>query len=77
MVGSPRFLTSLRAGEALRKIVQILEYDFNRDMVLIFGDDFLTEVFLERFADNEYKFTEPATNSIENRIVHDGLAIGT
>ena len=77
MVGSPRFLTSLRASEALRKIVQVLEYDFNRDMVLIFGDDFLTEVFLERLADNEYKSTEPATKSIENRLVHDGLAIGT
>ena len=33
-------------------------------MVLIFGDDFLTEVFLERFADNEYKFTEPALEKV-------------
>ena len=75
MIRSPRLLTSLGAGEALRQVVQVLEHQLHRDMMLIFGKDLLAEILLKRLADHKDQLTESAANRVEDRVIHDGLAI--
>ena len=46
--------------------MNILEYNFYRNMVLIFADYLFTEILFEILTDNKYEFTESTADSIKN-----------
>ena len=56
MISSPRFSTSLGTREALRQIVDRLEYQFTRNMTFIFRKNLILEILLEILTnyENEY-----------------------
>ena len=46
-------------------------------MTLVLAQYLVAEVLLEILTDNENDLTKSATDSIEDRIVHDGFAVRT
>ena len=58
MISSPRFSTSLGTREALRQIVDRLEYQFTRNMTFIFRKNLIPEILLEILTNYENDFTE-------------------
>ena len=77
MVSTPWFYTAFRTCISCRKIIQSLEYYFYRDMVFIFTKNDFTEIIFKIFTDYEYYLTESATDSIEDRIIHDCFSTRT
>ena len=73
VVRTPRLLAALGYSEAFGELVQILEDDLNRDLVLVLRDDLLTELLLEGAADDEDDLAEASADGIEDRVVHDGF----
>ena len=49
----PGFRTTFGASEAFGQIVDRLEHQFARDMTFVFGNNFITEVFLKILTDYE------------------------
>ena len=73
VVRAPRLLAALGYSEAFGELVQILEDDLNRDLVLVLRDDLLTELLLEGAADDEDDLAEASADGIEDRVVHNGF----
>lgn len=71
MICTPWFYTTFRTSISGRKVIKCLEYHFYRNMIFIFTKNDLTEIFFEIFTDYEYNLTESATDSIEDRIIHN------
>ena len=77
MIGAPWLLAALGNLEAFRKVVKILEDEFNGNTAFIFRNDLLTEVLFEDTTNDENHFTEASLDGIVNRVIHDGFAIGS
>ena len=77
MIGAPWLLAAFGNLEASRKVVKILEDEFNRNAAFIFRNDLLTEVLFEDTTNDENHFTEASLDGIVNRVIHDGFAIGS
>ena len=74
VVGTPRLLTPLWYREALRELVEILEYNLYRDLMLVLGDNLFPELLLEGVTNDEDDLAEACTYSIVDRVVHDRLS---
>ena len=77
MVGAPRFGAFGRANEALGQRVGRLENHLDGDMVAVFGKHLIAEILFEIPADDEHHLAETAADGIVDRVVHDGLAVGS
>ena len=75
MVGSPRFGTAFGAGEAFRKVIYGLEYQFAGNMAFVFGNNLVAEVLFKIFTDYENELAKTGIDGIVNRIIHDSFAI--
>ena len=62
--------------EAFWQLVQLLEYQLHRYLLLVFLHDLLPEIFLERLPDHEDQLAEAGIHRVIDGIVHDGFAIG-
>ena len=72
MIGSPRFLASFWNNKTYGQIIQVLENEFNGNAVLVFRDDFLTEVLFKNTSDDEDDFANYLLEGVKGKRVRFG-----
>ena len=64
------------ADEALGQVVDRLEDHLDGDVVFVFGEDLRAKIRFEILADDEDHLAKAAADGVEDRVIHDRLAVG-
>lgn len=76
VVRTPWLGASFGADEALGQVVDRLEDHLDGDVVFVFGEDLRAKIRFEILADDEDHLAEAAADGVEDRVIHDRLAVG-